>query len=80
MRTVNVVELISVIERLVALDPFDYEQGLCYWCGGGWEDLPGPRGGKPRLTKTGKHKDDCPYAEGRRLVGADDTELVLVTT
>jgi hypothetical protein len=61
------VERDAAIRRAARLvkdfDPFDYEQGLCYWCQGGWEDVLGPRGGKPKAVHTGKHKPGCAFAE-----------------
>lgn len=46
--------------------PFGYEHGLCYWCEGGWEDVPGPRGG----TKyTGAHRDGCAYGDLLQALG-----------
>ena len=58
----------TLLERLVAINPFDYEQGLCIWCGEGWEQVPGPRGGKGEYKHTGKHAESCPFAEAERVV------------
>ena len=56
--SVDEVELLDLLRRLVAIPegPFDYEQGLCYWCDGGWT-------GEDRKAKpTGEHRSDCAYA------------------
>lgn len=64
-------EPLEVLRALIKdFEPFDYEQGLCYWCGGGWEQVPGPRGGVGKLTHTGTHKPDCPFAAAEALVRA----------
>ena len=56
----------EITRQLVrGFDPFDYEQGKCYWCEGGWEQVPGPRGGKGRYEHTGSHRDGCPFEEAR---------------
>ena len=60
---------IDILAQLVDdFDPFDYEQGLCYWCDGGWERVPGPRGGKGSVKHTGKHEWDCPFGRAKRLL------------
>jgi hypothetical protein len=60
----------KVLTDVTDLDPFDYEQGECHWCKGGWELVPGPRGGKGKYQHTGKHFDNCAFKAAKELANA----------
>lgn len=45
--------------------PFDNVQGLCFFCEGGWQDVPGPRGGRAKHVWTGAHVDGCAWETAR---------------
>jgi hypothetical protein len=56
----------EIVRRLVVgFEPFDDVQGKCLWCEAGWEQVPGPRGGKGKWEHTGRHNDGCPFAEAQ---------------
>jgi hypothetical protein len=61
--------LIALAALVADFDPFDYEQGLCYWCEGGWEIVTGPRGGNAKNVHTGAHKPKCPFAMAKEVLG-----------
>lgn len=61
----------KALERLVTVDEEtirDDAQGLCDFCGEGWEQVPGPRGGKGKHVNTHRHAADCPVVEGREAL------------
>lgn len=57
-----------LIEELPEESVWPDPQGMCIWCDGGWEWVPGPRGGKAKHTYTQQHKEGCPYAEAREAL------------
>lgn len=46
----------------------DEAQGLCCFCVEGWEQVPGPRGGKGKHVNTNRHDDACPILRARSLL------------
>jgi hypothetical protein len=66
-------EFVNLLDRLTQIEghegkPWDEVQGYCMWCGGGWQMVTGPRGGKPRSRHTGVHREHCPYVIARDIV------------
>ena len=55
-------EAASRIAYLDEDDIRDYEQGLCFFCGAGFEPIPGPRGGtKGNRWRRPVHAPTCSY-------------------
>lgn len=63
-------------KRLAAIPEFtirDDAQGLCVFCGDGWRQVPGPRGGKGELRMVDAHHASCPFDQLRRAVHEAET-------
>ena len=58
----EIAEVAGRIAQLTESDIRDYEQGLCFFCGAGWEWVPGPRGGRAKRKHTKAHEPNCSYA------------------
>lgn len=62
------VDVVLGIAYLSDADVRDYEQGLCFFCGAGWEWVPGPRGGKAKRKHTGAHDPGCAWVDARSIL------------